>query len=171
MFSIILQRNNRQNRRLMMGTGFYPDLLNVKAICPQHFPKQWQFFLYLFQWATRPQTILAVSATDLPCETATLSVSVCTTSSPDAPQQTQPQLLPLLALTYTPPLWRPEWPFYPFYIPCCWKAMTCYSRTEMAITSGAHSSNKRVSHLFLKTSVFPAVCIPNSPFGLMIKES
>lgn len=57
---------------------------------------------------------------------------------------------------------------YPFYVPRCWKAITCYSRTGMAITLGADNSNERVSHLLPQNLCFP--CCLQSKFSIWFND-
>lgn len=146
-----------------MGTVFYPDLLNSKAICPQHFPKQWQFFLLPF---------LVSNQTPNNCRGEHLSSVRPGPGSCHAVSVSLHDILPVLqskqnccwcctALHLAP---RPA----PILHSLFWKAITCYSRAEMAITLGAHSSNKRVSHLLPQNLCFP--CCLHSKFSIWVND-
>lgn len=147
-----------------MGTGFYPDLLDAKAICPQHFPEQWQFFL--LPLLVSKQTPNNSSGE---WQTCPLKLPRCRCQSARHPPQMLHSkhnhncCLRCTYLHFTTPKGSS-----PFYIPCCWKAKTCYSRTQMAITLGAHSSNKRVSHLLPQNLCFP--CCLHSKFSIWFND-
>lgn len=167
MFSIILQRNNKAKQEADDGYRVLSWFTECQSNLSSTFPKTVTIFFCLSRRASRPQTILAVSATAV--SDLSLKVPRCRCQSARHP----PLMLHskhshscCFCCTYLHPTTARA--SCPFYIPGCWKAITCYSRTEMAITLGAHSSNKRVSHLLPQNLCFP--CCLHSKLSIWFND-
>lgn len=157
----------------MMGTGSFPALLNAKAICPQPFPNSDNFFFWLYCWASRPQMVLAPSTVTVSnltlwtrCYCSTVGVSLHNILFRLLhSKHNHGCCLRCRYLDFTTQ--RTNY----FTFPASVKPLLAVPELRWQLHWVQIVLIKESVSFFLKTSVFPAVHIPNSPFGIMIKKS